>query len=177
MLIDDTNLKKVQKEALIISFSFIFSLVIYAGLVEFVLKDLSLFDKSSVPSILRYILMAVSAVEVFMMVIIKNRVLSGETKLNIQVSPQSKESAQQSDVNEESSEAKELDFINRLRSAHIITYALCESIAIYGLILFILAKDKTEFYAFLGVSLFLMFVHFPKYDDWKSRLEDFLSDF
>jgi hypothetical protein len=165
-MFDETNLRNAQKGAIIISFAFIFSLVIYAGLVEFFLGDLNLGTGSSVSRYLRYILMAAAAVEVILMVIIKNRILSGETKF-----------IQQPGSKKDSSEPNEGEFINRLRSAHIITYTLCESIAIYGLILFILGKDKTEFYAFLGVSLFLMLVHFPKYDDWKSRLEDFLSDF
>jgi hypothetical protein len=165
-MFDDTNLRNTQKTALIISFAFIFSLVIYAALVEFFLGDLNLDAGSSDLSYLRYIFMAAAAVEVVLMVIIKNRILSGETKFN-----------QQPDSGKDSPGPDEGEFINRLRSAHIITYALCESIAVYGLILFILEKDRTEFYAFLGVSLFLMLVHFPKYDDWKSRLEDFLSDF
>jgi hypothetical protein len=165
-MFDETNLRKTHKEMLIISVAMIFSLVIYAGLVEFFLGDLNLGKETSVPALFRYILMAAAAVEVILMVIIKNRILSGKAKF-----------IQQPGSKKDSPEPKEGEFIIRLRIAHIITYALCESIAIYGLILFILGKDKTEFYAFLGVSLFLMLVHFPKYDDWKNRLDDFLSDF
>jgi hypothetical protein len=165
-MFDETNLRNAQKGALIISFAFIFSLVIYAGLAEFFLGDLDPGKGFSGLSFLRYILMAAAAVEVVLMVIIKNRILSGEFKF-----------MQQPGSEKDSPGPDEAEFINRLRSAHIITYALCESIAIYGLILFMLGKDKTEFYAFLGISLFLMLVHFPKYDDWKSRLEDFLGDF
>jgi len=165
-MFDDTNLKNAQKTALIISFAFIFSLGIYVGLVEFLLGDLDLGMGSTNLGFLRYVFMAFAAVEVVLMLIIKNRILSGQTKF-----------IQQPDSGKDSPKPGEGEFINRLRSAHIITFALCESIAIYGLILFILEKDKTVFYAFLGVSLFLMLVHFPKYDDWKSRLEDFLSEY
>jgi len=165
-MFDDTNLRNAQKTALIISFAFIFSLVIYAVLVEFFLGNLDFGKGFSGLGYLRYFFMAAAALEVVLMIIIKNRILAGETKF-IQ-RPDSKTGSPGPDENE---------FINRLRSAHIISYALCESIAIYGLVLFILEKDKTLFYAFLGVSLFLMLVHFPKYDDWKSRIEDFLSDY
>lgn len=164
-MFDDTNLKNAQKTALIISFAFIFSLGIYVGLAEFVLGDLDLGMGSTNLSFLRYVFMAFAVVEVVLMMIIKNRILSGKTKF-----------VQQPDLEKDSSKPDEGEFINRLRTAHIITFAFCESIAIYGLILFILEKNKTIFYAFLGVSLFMMLVHFPKYDDWKSRLEDFLSD-
>jgi hypothetical protein len=164
-MFDDTNLRNAQKGALIISFAFIFSLVIYAALVEFFLGDLNLGTGSPGLGYLKYILMAIAAVEVVMMLIIKNRILPGEAPF-----------LQESGSKKDSPGPDEAQFINRLRTAHIITYALCESIAIYGLILFILEKDKTIFYAFLGVSLFLMLIHFPKYDDWKSRLENFLSE-
>jgi len=164
-MFDDTNLRNAQKGALIISFVFIFSLVIYAGVAEFFLGDLNLDTGSSDFGFLKYILMAFAAVEVVMMPIIKNHILSGETPF-----------LQPPDSKKDSPGPDEAQFINRLRTAHIITYALCESIAIYGLMLFFLEKDKTVFYAFLGVSLFLMLVHFPKYDDWKSRLENFLSE-
>jgi hypothetical protein len=165
-MFDDTNLRNAQKGALIISFAFIFSLVIYAGAAEFLLGDLNLDTGSPDLGFLKYILMGIAAVEIVMMLIIKNRILSGETPF-----------LQPPGSKKDSPGPNETQFINRLRTAHIITYALCESIAIYGLILFILEKDKAVFYAFLGVSLFLMLVHFPKYDDWKTRLENFLSDF
>jgi len=164
-MFDDTNLRNAQKGALIISFAFFFSLVIYAALVEFFLGDLNLGTGSPVIGYLKYIFIAFAAVEVVLMLIIKNRILSGETKF-----------IHQHELEKDPPKPDEGEFINRLRSAHIITYAFCESIAIYGLILFILEKDKTIFYAFLGISLFLMLVHFPKYEDWKSRLEEFLSE-
>ena len=173
-MIEETNVRNAQKTALIISFSFIFTLGIYAGIAEFVLGDS---NPISVPSYTRFIFMAIAAVEVILMVIIKNRIISGENKFPSHPAPLSIERTEQPDSKIDSPEEKEREFINRLRTAHIVTYALCESIAIYGLVLFILQKDKTEFYAFLGVALFLMLVHFPKYDDWKSRLEDFLSDY
>lgn len=169
-MFDETNLRKAHKEMLFFSYVMIFSLVVYAGLVELFLRTANIGTGLSVPGYFRYIIMAVAAVEVVVMIIIKNRILSGETKIAVQSSPPSDEAAEQP-------EAKEKEFIQRLRSAHIISYAFCETFAIFGLVLFILEKDKTEFYAFLGVAFFLMLVNFPKYDDWKSRMNDFLSDF
>jgi hypothetical protein len=178
-MFDETNLRKNHQQMLIISFAMIFSLGIYAGLAEFFLGDIEIFPEGEFTeySTFRYMIMALSAVIVIVMVIIRNRILAGKIQIPSQLSQSSAEPAQQSDMKKDSPETKVMEFIGRLRLAHIVTYALCESIGIFGLLLFMLGKDKTEFYAFLGVSLFLMLVHFPKYDDWKSRLEDFLGDF
>jgi hypothetical protein len=178
-MFDETNLRKNHQQMLIIAFAMIFSLVIYAGLAEFFLGDIEMFPggEFSEYSTFRYMIIAISAVIIILMVIIRNRILAGKIRIPSQLSQPSAEPAQQAEMKKDSPETKENEFIMRLRLAHIVTYALCESIGVFGLLIFIVGKDKTEFYAFLGVSLFLMLVHFPKYDDWKSRLEDFLSDF
>ena len=176
-MFDDTKLRSAHKAALVIAYAMMFTLVVYALLVEFFLKDIDLVPGGgfSQYNLLRYILIALAAMEDIMMVIIKNRILSGQTSLAPKTSPSPGE-APSPDIDHNHKAAKESEFIQRLNSAHIITYALCNSIGIYGLVLFLLGKDKTGFYAFLGTSFFLMMVHFPKYEDWKSRWEDFLSD-
>jgi hypothetical protein len=178
-MFDETNLRKTHQQMLIISFAMIFSLVIYAGIAEFFLGDIEMSPEGEFTaySTFRYMIMALSAVIIILMVIIRNRILSGKIHIPSQLLQSSAGPAQQSDMKKDSPETKEKEFIIRLRLAHIGTYALCESIAVFGLILFFLGKDKTEFYAFLGISFFLMLVNFPKYDDWKSRLEDFLSEY
>jgi F0F1-type ATP synthase membrane subunit c/vacuolar-type H+-ATPase subunit K len=163
MITDDTNLRAAHKRAVIIAAAIMGSLFIYAGVAEFFLKDLSV-GELSVYSYLRYLLVAVAAVVVIAMVFLKNIILSGKMKLN-------------TGSKTFSEETKENEFIQRLFTSFLITFALCESIAFFGFILFIVGKNKTEFYAFLGVAFFLMMVNFPKYEDWKSRLEDFLGDY
>jgi hypothetical protein len=176
-MFDDTNLRSAHKTALIIAYGMMFTLVVYALLVEFFLKDIDLFAGSEFSQfdILRYILIAVGGIEIIMMVIIRNRILSGKTSLVPKTSPPRGE-ALSPGMDENPQAGKEAEFIQRLQSSHIITYALCNSIGIYGLLLFLLGKDKTGFYAFLGSAFFLMMVHFPRYEEWKSRLEDFLND-
>jgi hypothetical protein len=176
-MFDDTNLKSAHKTAVVIAYAMMFSLVVYALLVEFFLKDIDLVTGGEFEqyNLLRIILIVVAAMEVIMMVIIKNRILSGQTSLPPKTSPSHGE-ASSPDLDKNHKAAKESEFIQRLNSSHIITYALSNSIGIYGLVLFLLGKDKPGFYAFLGTSFFLMMVHFPRYEEWKSRWEDFLSD-
>lgn len=169
-MFDETNLREAHKIALSLFFIMIFMLVIYVALVEFSMSDSNLDPESAVNPLFRYIIKALAAVEVILIMIIKKPILSGKIKFPAPPSPE------QPGIKKNSPEDKEREFITRLHVAHIIPYALCELIALHGLLLYIWEKDKTEFYAFLGVSLFLMLVHFPKYEDWKSRLEDYLSE-
>ena len=50
------------------------------------------------------------------------------------------------------------------------TFALCESVAVLGLVLFLLAGNAMDFYVFMVISLGFFYLFFPKYDQWEERL-------
>ncbi len=60
--------------------------------------------------------------------------------------------------------------IQKLFSATIITYALCESVAIFGLVLFLTGGETFDFYLFIALSLTFFAVHFPRYGQWEEYL-------
>ena len=55
----------------------------------------------------------------------------------------------------------------RLSTFANVTYALCETPAIYGLVLFLLAGLYKDFYVLLAYSLGLLLFHFPRYGRWE----------
>jgi F0F1-type ATP synthase membrane subunit c/vacuolar-type H+-ATPase subunit K len=55
----------------------------------------------------------------------------------------------------------------KLIETSVITYALCESVAIYGLILFLAAGSSLDFYTFMILSLSFFGVYFPRYSHWQ----------
>ena len=55
----------------------------------------------------------------------------------------------------------------RLSTSAIVIYALCETPAIYGLVLFLLAGLYKDFYILLAYSLGLLLFHFPRYSRWE----------
>jgi F0F1-type ATP synthase membrane subunit c/vacuolar-type H+-ATPase subunit K len=57
-----------------------------------------------------------------------------------------------------------------LPAASILTFALCEVIAIYGLVLFLLSGISMDFYIFMLISLFYFYIFYPKYTDWEKLL-------
>jgi hypothetical protein len=59
---------------------------------------------------------------------------------------------------------------DNLSQAAVITLALCEAVAILGLVLFLLAGNAVDFYIFMAISLGFFYLFFPKYEQWEARL-------
>ncbi len=57
--------------------------------------------------------------------------------------------------------------LDNLPQAAIITFALCESVALLGLVLFLLCGNSLNFYIFMVISLGFFYRFFPKYDEWE----------
>ncbi len=60
--------------------------------------------------------------------------------------------------------------IQQLVQAAIITFALSESVAVFGLVLFLLAGRAQDFYLFMFLSVFYFWFFFPKYQNWEDQL-------
>jgi hypothetical protein len=56
---------------------------------------------------------------------------------------------------------------DHLPQAAVITFALCESVAVLGLVLFLLAGNSLDFYIFMVISLGFFYLFFPKYAQWE----------
>jgi hypothetical protein len=60
--------------------------------------------------------------------------------------------------------------LDNLPQAAIITLALCESLALLGLVLFLLCGNSLDFYLFMVISLGFFYRFFPKYDEWENLM-------
>jgi F0F1-type ATP synthase membrane subunit c/vacuolar-type H+-ATPase subunit K len=60
--------------------------------------------------------------------------------------------------------------VQQLVQAAIITFALSESVAVFGLVLFLLAGRAQDFYLFMFLSVFYFWFFFPKYQNWEDQL-------
>ena len=58
----------------------------------------------------------------------------------------------------------------RLHRASLLTLALSEMPAILGFVLFLLGGFNVDFYALAFVSLFLVFMYYPRRSVWEERL-------
>lgn len=57
--------------------------------------------------------------------------------------------------------------IRKLGTSAVVTYALCEVPAIYGLVLFFLGGLYRDSYLLLAYSLALLLIYFPRYARWE----------
>jgi hypothetical protein len=60
----------------------------------------------------------------------------------------------------------------RLLNASLVSDAICESVAIYGLILFGLTKNSFDFYIFMVLSLIYFAFSFPRYTQWEEWIQE-----
>jgi len=153
------DLRKAYRMTAVIGLVMIASLVVYAVVIELIKKQNAPFGGFSpmpdVISTLRYTLLGVVVVEFFMIRLLNTLMLSGKAPLRsspttIPFSPA----------------------VQRLVVASIVTYALCESVAIYGLVLFLIQGNTGDFYLFLAVSLFYFIVYFPRYGNWEEWIAE-----
>ena len=56
----------------------------------------------------------------------------------------------------------------RLLTASIVALAMCEAIAIYGVVLFLLGGQRTDFYGFAAFALVGFAVYFPRRSQWEA---------
>jgi F0F1-type ATP synthase membrane subunit c/vacuolar-type H+-ATPase subunit K len=106
--------------------------------------------------LLRNIFLALSLFQVIAIKIIKNRVLSIAS------------TATASAVGGPTDPSR---LATLLTKSSIMNFALAESIAVYGLVLFLLNGSSTDFYIFLGLSFLTFVMFFPKYEQWEEVLK------
>ena len=145
MEIEDNKLKTAYKTTVLIGIAMVASVVMYIVVAE-VLRNsnpqwrgVAFSTKDALYDYLRIALFALSIV--FPIVI---RILRG-----ILLTPE-----------------KLADPAPTLISYSIIIFALCESPAIYGLVLFLLAGNIMDMYIFAAISLALFALFFPRYSRW-----------
>ncbi len=56
---------------------------------------------------------------------------------------------------------------NYLPPGSVIIFAFCEAVSIYGLVLFLLSGNSTDFFIFMLISLLYFYLFYPKYADWE----------
>ncbi len=62
-----------------------------------------------------------------------------------------------------------------LPAGSVLTFALCEAVAIYGLVLFLLSGNSTDFFLFMLISLLYFYLLYPKYGDWEKLVNQQLA--
>ena len=154
------DLRKAYRIAVIIGLAMMASLLVYAVIVGVLEKDPSLIRSApalpdSQAEIVKFALIAVTVVIFFVIRFVNASLLKTNGEAGNLPDGRSRQS---SGVPPE---------FGRLTTAAVITYALCEAPAIFGLVLFLLGRSSSDFHLFLLISLFYFAVHFPKFSQWE----------
>jgi hypothetical protein len=148
------KLRQYHKMATVIGYGMMGSLLIFAAIVE-TLKATAFeslgFLSPSTFDLLRYLFFGLAFIEFFVIRIIKNLILSRGGRISTL--------SGQSDPL--------LSKVLKLYTAAIISFAFCESVALYGFVLFIIGGSSLDFYLFAFLSLIFFAVYFPKYSQWE----------
>jgi F0F1-type ATP synthase membrane subunit c/vacuolar-type H+-ATPase subunit K len=154
-----SDLRKAYKTTVIIGLAMMASLLVYLIVVESIKKQHDPFGGfSPMPeaiATLRYALLGVAVMEFFLIQLLNKLMLSA--KAPIQKTPGNGQFGPE---------------VQKLMSAAIVIFALCESVAIYGLVLFLIQGNSNDFYIFLLISLFYFSIFFPKYSAWEAWVKE-----
>ncbi len=55
----------------------------------------------------------------------------------------------------------------KLQQASVVTYAMCESVVLFGFVLFVISGNSFDLYAFAVAALALFAIYFPRYEQWE----------
>lgn len=154
------DLRKAYRIVVIIGLAMMASLLVYAAVVGILDKDPALIRSAPALSgsqveIIKFALIGVTVVIFFVIRFVNASLLRMNGGAGNLPDPRSRQSS-----------GAPPEF-GRLTTAAVITFALCESPAIFGLVLFFLGRNASDFHLFLLISLFYFAVHFPKFSQWE----------
>jgi len=153
------KLRAAYRGAVIIGLAMMASLLVYAAVVGILDKGTVKINAPALPGsqleIMRFVLLGISVVVFFVIRFVNNQVLNA-----------SGEQAKKLDQRPPLAKGIAPEF-GRLTTAAVITYALCESPAIFGLVLFFIGRNSSDFYLFMLISLFYFAIYFPKFSQWE----------
>ena len=167
------KLKKAYRVSLIIGLAMVASVVIYALIVELMKRQGGLSGHplpDETANLLRYIFLGVAGMDLFLIILLRRLMLGRKIADSPPEAPPAPAPAPFIGVYR----MRGFNYpapISALLTSSIVTYALCEAVAIFGLTLFFVAHKATDFYMFLALSLVMFAVFFPRYRQW----EDFIK--
>ncbi len=135
----------------------VFGVLVYALIVE-IMRNNSAFSREPLlpdaAESIKYIFLGLALIQFFLIRMIRRRFLLREPE---------QASRLQTGAKAGSVSIK----VTRLLITSIVTYVLCEFVAVYGLVLFFITRSPFDFYLFMGISLLYFAAYFPKYAKWE----------
>jgi hypothetical protein len=145
---DENKLRNQYRVTLILWFAMVVSILIYLGFGLFFIES----QQSSIIRGFRFVFYTLSVVSILVSRFLRSILLSSERILN----------ALSDGV---------LTLGALLLGYYVVTFAFCESIAIYGLIIYILSGLKVDLCLLSALSLISFVFNYPKFEFWRETYE------
>ena len=149
----ETELKRGYRQARFIGTAMVFGVLVYALAVE-IMRNNSAFSREPLlpdaAESVKYIFLGLALFQFFLIRTIRRRLLL-------------REPGQAAGLQTGSISIK----VTRLLISSIVSYVLCEFVAVYGLVLFFITRSPFDFYLFMGISLLYFAAYFPRYVQWE----------
>ena len=147
------ELKNAYRRTAIIGIAMIATLATYILIVVLIQATRESFEGLADASMLFNIFLFISLAMIFLIQILRNRMFRPPSAAAPGEKPNEK------------------DLIQKLVSTSVIIFALAESIAVFGLVLFFLTNRASDFYIFLAISLITFTLFFPRYSQWEEWMK------
>lgn len=159
---DKADLNKAYWIAIVVAGVTIASFLVYTWLVNFIDTSFDPFN-GLFPLIkgdtLKYVLMGTSVAISLLIRLIKKVLPSGRVSVRLPAQVTQR-------LNIESDSAQ------RLLITAVITFALCELVALFGVAVFLVSGHALDFYIFLVLSIILITTNFPLRKEWEELVKD-----
>jgi hypothetical protein len=146
------NLRRGYKFSVILGIIMIVNLVLYTIIVELIKVSFAPFEGfAQFPGFdtLRYALMGAVIIDLLLIIFLRKLFIKGIFKPGLSSNK----------------------IIENLVTGSCLTYALCEVIAVYGLLLFLIAGSSFDFYLFLVPCLVFLGIFFPRHSEWEGWIK------
>jgi len=146
------DLARGCRQAQVIGGALVAALATYAFVVEMVRTQKAPFmgHAPTVPlPLLRLVLAVMSGLGLVFVNVVRRRIVAGRTVAS-------------------SPGAAPIPLVQRLLTASIVALAMCEAIAIYGLVLFLVGGQRLDFYGFAAFALLAFAAYFPRRSQWEA---------
>ena len=153
----ETELKRGYRQARFIGTAMVFGVLVYALVVE-IMRNNSAFSREPLlpdaAESVKYIFLGLALFQFFLIRTIRRRLLLREP---------GQAAGLQTGLQTGSVSIK----ITRLMMTSVVTYVLCEFVAVCGLVLFFITRSPFDFYLFMVISLLYFAAYFPRYAQWE----------
>jgi hypothetical protein len=160
MDINEDELKKAYMQNSIIGGAMIFSVFVYAAVVELLKKFSAPHSSAPAADMFGYLFFLVSLCNMYLIPFLRDRILASTHR----------------DSSTNAMPAAFARAVKKVLSASLVSYMLCNAIGLYGLLLFLLTRNHKHFYGFMLLSLLFFSFYFPRYYQWREWMEKVLEN-